>query len=139
MRQRTPAEAISAVGNLSASVASAVAWAEVPKLLRVAAQQLVAATGGSASTVAGRLQNQYGQRRQGQVQRELASHAFDGFGFHLPDIAEIAAAVHRGIAVDALAPAAGDGYADSVAFPRHRREVADDQQAATVTVVVLAV
>ena len=45
---------------------------------------------------------------------------------HAAAVAEVAAAVDPGIAVDALAVPAGQRHADAVAVARHRREVAGD-------------
>src|SRR3954470_5448062 len=42
-------------------------------------------------------------------------------------VAKSAAAIHRRVAVQELAPIAAARHADAVVKPRHRREVADDE------------
>src|SRR6201999_555115 len=66
-----------------------------------------------------------GERRDGES--ELGGSAVAGLD--LADVADIAAAVMRGVGVEDLAPLAAEGYADAIALIDVRREVDRDHAA----------
>ena len=58
----------------------------------------------------------------------------DRLGLDAPLVADVAAAVDRGIAVEPLGVEAGAGNADPVGHPRHRREVEDQTSGSTIDI-----
>jgi hypothetical protein len=72
-------------------------------------------------------QHDRGKRRQGEPQRLLFPKACLVGGFHASAIADVAAAVHCGIAVEDLFPVSGKGDAYTLAVARYRSEIACHQ------------
>src|SRR5690349_18150039 len=67
---------------------------------------------------------QWGKR---QLQREWTAVNGNLLGIHAAEVAHAAAGVLAGIAVEHFTPVSTVGDADAVADPRHRREIARDQ------------
>src|SRR5690242_10840476 len=75
-----------------------------------------------------RLEDEHGEWREGNGERVAVLLIGHGDRFGAAVVAEVAAAVERGIAVQELAPVAAARHADAVIVPRNGREVANHEQ-----------